>query len=219
MAGGGMYDHVEGGFFRYSTTRDFSVPHFEKMLEDLGGLLLACARAGSAFGNEDLSRVAIDVRRYLDAHLWQQQFGAYGGSQDADEVYYTRDAAGRAELSEPYVDPTIYTSWNAETARALLIAGPLLAPLGVDGSEWARKGLRVLETLWSKLLDDGLMCRYFDGTPHLRGRNRRTDLARTDRRSPLCCGSLVRCRRGRLPRPLTGRPGTRAAGKPRDSIQ
>ena len=53
MAGGGMYDHVEGGFFRYSTTRDFSVPHFEKMLEDLGGLLLACARSHAAFDDAD----------------------------------------------------------------------------------------------------------------------------------------------------------------------
>ncbi|MBV8424567.1 MAG: thioredoxin domain-containing protein, partial [Candidatus Eremiobacteraeota bacterium] len=39
MARGGMYDHVEGGFFRYSTTRDWSVPHFEKMAEDHAGLL------------------------------------------------------------------------------------------------------------------------------------------------------------------------------------
>ncbi|MGH7775876.1 MAG: DUF255 domain-containing protein, partial [Candidatus Dormibacterales bacterium] len=33
MAEGGTYDHVEGGFYRYSTTQDWSVPHFEKMLE------------------------------------------------------------------------------------------------------------------------------------------------------------------------------------------
>ena len=39
MARGGTYDHVEGGFFRYSTTRDWSVPHFEKMAEDHAGLL------------------------------------------------------------------------------------------------------------------------------------------------------------------------------------
>src|SRR5438552_3525568 len=39
MAGGGMYDRVHGGFYRYSTTRDFSVPHFEKSLEYLRGLL------------------------------------------------------------------------------------------------------------------------------------------------------------------------------------
>lgn len=169
MAGGGMYDHVEGGFFRYSTTRDFSVPHFEKMLEDLGGLLLACARAGAAFDQADLSDVAIDVRRYLDEHLWQPEFGAYGGSQDADEVYYSLDEAGRSGLVAPYVDPTIYTSWNAETARALLLSGPLLAPFGADAAEWRGRGLTVLESLWSTLLQDGLMCRYFDGSAHLRG--------------------------------------------------
>jgi uncharacterized protein len=169
MAGGGMYDHVEGGFYRYSTTRDFSVPHFEKMLEDLGGLMLACARAGAAFEVDDFSNVAIDVRRYLDGHLWQQQYQAYGGSQDADEVYYAQDSAGRASLKAPYVDPTIYTSWNAETARALLLSGPLLARLGADARDWARQGLQVLEMLWTRLLDNGLMCRYYDGSAHLRG--------------------------------------------------
>jgi uncharacterized protein YyaL (SSP411 family) len=169
MAGGGMYDHVEGGFYRYSTTRDFSVPHFEKMLEDLGGLMLACARAGASFEADDLSKVAIDVRRYLDGHLWQPKYVAYGGSQDADEVYYSRDFAGRAALTPPHVDTTIYASWNAETARALLLSGPLLARLSEDARDWAQRGLCVLETLWSRLLEDGLMCRFFDGAAHLRG--------------------------------------------------
>ncbi|MFQ6013676.1 MAG: DUF255 domain-containing protein, partial [Thermoplasmata archaeon] len=39
MAGGGMYDRVEGGFFRYSVTRDWSEPHYEKMLDVNVGLL------------------------------------------------------------------------------------------------------------------------------------------------------------------------------------
>ena len=46
MAGGGLYDHVAGGFFRYATQRDWSVPHYEKMLEDnarLAGLYLEAA--------------------------------------------------------------------------------------------------------------------------------------------------------------------------------
>jgi uncharacterized protein len=169
MAGGGMYDHVEGGFFRYSTTRDFSVPHFEKMLEDLGGLLLACARAGAAFAAADLGLVARDVKRYLDATLWQAERGAYGGSQDADEAYFHLDAAGRSERQAPYVDPTIYTSWNAETARSLLLAAPLLGSEAAEFEDWTARGLVILETLWSRLLRDGLMCRYFDGAPHVRG--------------------------------------------------
>jgi len=169
MASGGMYDRVHGGFYRYSTTRDFSVPHFEKMLEDLGGLLYACSRASAMFGDGELGRIAIEVRSYLDSRLWNGGLGGYGGSQDADEEYYRRDAAGRAASHEPYVDPTIYTSWNAETARALVASGPLLEPLGADAAEWTTRGIAVLESLWSKLLVDGLMCRYFDGAPHVRG--------------------------------------------------
>jgi uncharacterized protein YyaL (SSP411 family) len=170
MAGGGMYDHVEGGFFRYSTTRDFSVPHFEKMLEDLGALLPACARAAALFDDGVLKSVAFDVKRYMDEHLWNAAFGAYGGSQDADEEYYKLDAAQRQKRAQPYVDPLIYTSWNAQAAYGLLEAGPLLQHGdGAARSSWTERGLTVLETLWSRCAIDGLLCRYYDGRAHVRG--------------------------------------------------
>lgn len=169
MASGGMYDRVAGGFFRYSTTRDFGVPHFEKMLEDLAGLLLVCARSSAMFADPELGRIAREVRSYLDLHLWNGAFGAYGGSQDADEEYYALDAHERAGRPEPYVDPTVYASWNAEVARALIISGPLLTDAGADAREWTARGVAVLEMLWSKMLADGMMCRYFDGAPHVRG--------------------------------------------------
>ncbi len=139
MAGGGMYDHVDGGFFRYSTTRDFSVPHFEKMLEDLAGLMHACARAGAMFGDAALSAVALDVKRYLDAHLWNEEWGGYGGSQDADEEFYARDSQGRAALTQPYVDRTLYTAWNAQAAAGLLLGAGLLSA-DADTSAWSRSG-------------------------------------------------------------------------------
>jgi uncharacterized protein len=169
MASGGMYDHVEGGFFRYSTTRDFSVPHFEKMLEDLGGLLLACARASAMFGDAALRAVAVDVKRYLDATLWSARRHGYGGSQDADEEYYRLDERGRTDAKAPYVDPNVYTSWNAQAAHALIVGGPLLASAGVDAAGWVARGVEILDMLWSTLLVDGLMARYSDGEPHIRG--------------------------------------------------
>ncbi|HXW52022.1 MAG TPA: DUF255 domain-containing protein, partial [Candidatus Acidoferrales bacterium] len=169
MAEGGMYDHVEGGFFRYSTTPDFSVPHFEKMLEDLGGLLLACARASALFDHSGLRSVAVDVKRYMDEHLWNERFGGYGGSQDADEAYYALDASGREGMRPPFVDPTIYTSWNAQAAIALLTAAPLVEQASSEVSAWRHRGVVVLETLWNRLLSDGLMCRYYDGSAHVRG--------------------------------------------------
>jgi len=115
MAGGGTYDHVEGGFFRYSTTQDWSVPHFEKMLEDHGGLISALALAGEG-------EILDSATAYLDRVLRDPATGLYAGSQDADERYYTLDAAGRAGLEPPYIDRRVYSNWNSMLAVAYLEA-------------------------------------------------------------------------------------------------
>src|SRR6202162_1340105 len=115
MAGGGTYDHVEGGFFRYSTTQDWSVPHFEKMLEDHAGLVSAVALAG-------MDDVLDSTTRYLDTVLRDQKTGLYAGSQDADEHYYSLDADERGPANAPFVDRRVYTSWNAALAIAYLDA-------------------------------------------------------------------------------------------------
>jgi uncharacterized protein len=115
MAGGGTYDHVEGGFFRYSTTQDWSVPHFEKMLEDHAGLISALALAGEG-------EILDSATGYLDTVLRDPATGLYAGSQDADEAYYGLDAAGRAGLEPPYVDRRVYSNWNSMLAVAYLEA-------------------------------------------------------------------------------------------------
>ena len=115
MAGGGTYDHVEGGFFRYSTTQDWSVPHFEKMLEDHGGLISALALAAEG-------EILDSATAYLDRVLRDPATGLYAGSQDADERYYTLDAAGRAGLEPPYIDRRVYSNWNSMLAVAYLEA-------------------------------------------------------------------------------------------------
>src|SRR2546425_2358050 len=115
MTGGGTYDHVEGGFFRYSTTQDWSVPHFEKMLEDHAGLVGALAVAGM---RDELD----ETTGYLDRVLRDPATGLYAGSQDADENYYSLDAEGRARERAPYVDRRVYTSWNAALAISYLDA-------------------------------------------------------------------------------------------------
>jgi uncharacterized protein YyaL (SSP411 family) len=115
MAGGGTYDHVEGGFFRYSTTQDWSVPHFEKMLEDHAGLINALALAG-------LDGVLDSTTRYLDGVLRHPKTGLYAGSQDADEHYYSLGAGDRDPQRAPYVDRRVYTAWNAALGLAYLDA-------------------------------------------------------------------------------------------------
>jgi len=134
MAGGGMYDHVEGGFFRYSTTRQWEIPHYEKMLEDNAELLAIYAEAHRSFPSAGYDRVVRDVIRWMDATLWQPDKTLWAGSQDADEHYYTLDSADeRAKHDAPFVDRTAYTGWNALAASAYWAA-------------WSALGDEVFET-------------------------------------------------------------------------
>ena len=122
MAGGGMYDHIEGGFFRYSTTRDWSVPHFEKMLEDNAQLLSVYAEAHRSFPQAGYDRIVRDVIRWMDTVLWRDDAEMFAGSQDADEHYYTLQSQDRAKHGAPFVDTRLYTGWNSLAASAYFAA-------------------------------------------------------------------------------------------------
>ena len=130
MAGGGMYDPLEGGFFRYSTTRAWGIPHFEKMLEDNAELLWIYSEAHRTFPAAGYDRIARDVIRWMDTVLWRDDVQAFSGSQDADEHYYTLDAAGRAAHGAPFVDQRLYTGWNALAASAYIAAANALGDAG-----------------------------------------------------------------------------------------
>ena len=58
MAAGGMYDHVGGGFARYSVDREWLVPHFEKMLYDQALLVRVYSHAAVALGTDRWRQVA-----------------------------------------------------------------------------------------------------------------------------------------------------------------
>jgi len=126
MAASGMHDKIEGGFFRYATTREWEVPHYEKMLEDNAELLAVYAEAHRTFPQAGYDRVVRDVVRWMDTVLWRDDVKAFAGSQDADEVYYELDAAAREKHGAPFVDKTIYTGWNALAASAYVAAAAAL---------------------------------------------------------------------------------------------
>jgi len=166
MSSHGMYDAVEGGFFRYATQRDWNVPHYEKMLEDNAELLAIYADAHRAFSDAGLDRVVLHVVRWMDAVLFQPETGLWSGSQDADEHYYALDAAGRARHDAPFVDRTLYTSWNALAAAAYVRAGDAL------GDDALRdRGVRAARAIDRRLRDaTGALCRFDDGSgPKLPG--------------------------------------------------
>ena len=69
MARGGIYDHVGGGFHRYSTDTRWLVPHFEKMLYDNALLAVAYLEGYQATGREDFARVAREILRYVERDM------------------------------------------------------------------------------------------------------------------------------------------------------
>lgn len=122
MSGGGMYDRYAGGFFRYSTTRDWSVPHFEKMLEDNAKLTQVYVVAAQALGMPEFGDTAGQAQGWALSDLRDPQTGAFAGSQDADaeEAYYGEPLEVRASLPTPYIDRTVYANWNALMVSALV---------------------------------------------------------------------------------------------------
>ena len=93
MYAGGIYDHVGGGFHRYSTDKEWLVPHFEKMLYDNALLSLLYVHTFQATGNQFYREVALDIYRYVEREMTSND-GLFYSSQDADSegeegIYYT----------------------------------------------------------------------------------------------------------------------------------
>ena len=83
MAAGGMYDHIGGGFARYSTDERWLVPHFEKMLYDNALLARTYIEASQATSNPEYRRVATETLDYILREMTSPEGGFYSAT-DAD---------------------------------------------------------------------------------------------------------------------------------------
>ncbi len=83
MASGGMYDHIGGGFARYSVDREWLVPHFEKMLYDQALLVRAYAHAAVALTEPRWRQVVAETIEYVLRDLRQPGAG-FSSAEDAD---------------------------------------------------------------------------------------------------------------------------------------
>ena len=83
MAEGGIFDHVGGGFHRYSTDEKWLVPHFEKMLYDQAMLLWMYSRAFEVHGNPLYEATARETAAYVKEMLESENGGFFSG-EDAD---------------------------------------------------------------------------------------------------------------------------------------
>ncbi len=117
----------DGGFFRYATRRDWTVPHYERMLTDNAQLMEVARSAGAP---EIVRGIADFLLRVL-----RRPEGGFGAAQDSESWidgardeggYYRRPLDGRAGLDAPAVDGKVITGWNGLAITALARAGAAL---------------------------------------------------------------------------------------------
>jgi uncharacterized protein YyaL (SSP411 family) len=134
MGTSGLRDAVEGGFFRYATMRDWTVPHFERMLTDNALLLQCYARAGHV----DIASGIVSFLREVMAVT-----GGLASAQHSESVidgvvvegdYYQLDATARASVDPPEKDRKVITGWMGLALSGLAHA----ERAGVEGAvAWA----------------------------------------------------------------------------------
>jgi hypothetical protein len=105
MARGGVYDHLGGGFHRYSVDGLWTVPHFEKMLYDNTELLRNYIHGFQSLVRADFLEIAREIVGWLDSTMSDRDRGGFFASQDAD-----------IDLD----DDGDYFTWTLKEARAAL---------------------------------------------------------------------------------------------------
>ncbi len=136
MAEGGIYDQLGGGFCRYSVDREWTIPHFEKMLYDNGQLLALVTDAWLVTGKPLFERVAEETVAWIQREM-----------QSPDGVYYSSlDADSEHEEGKFYV-------WTPDEVRAVLapeeyaVLAPhygLDRPANFEGERWHLRVTRPL---------------------------------------------------------------------------
>ncbi len=119
-----LRDPIEGGYFRYAVRRDWSEPHYERMLSDNAQLLDLALAFGDEGGADAVARFLLTVLRLPD--------GGFASAQDSESLvdgvrseggYYRLDAAARAAQPSPALDAKVLAGLNGLAIRALADAG------------------------------------------------------------------------------------------------
>ncbi|NNJ88816.1 MAG: thioredoxin domain-containing protein [Eudoraea sp.] len=118
---GGIYDHIGGGFFRYSTDPSWKVPHFEKMLYDNAQLLSLYSKAYTIYKDPEYKRIVLETIDFLDREMKNPEGGYYAAidadSEGEEGAYYIwNENELRSNLGDQYELFASYYSINKASA-------------------------------------------------------------------------------------------------------
>ncbi|MBI3812818.1 MAG: thioredoxin domain-containing protein [Nitrospirae bacterium] len=167
MRESGLYDRIDGGFFRYSIRGDWDNPHYEKLLEVNARMLSLYLDAYRLTGQLLYRSTAQGVIDYLYTTLAAEGVCWFYGSQSADEDYYTQSEEERLGAEPPALDRTFYIDYNAMTASALLTAHSVLGDL-----KYLDAAMKLIGYLWQhgRRPAQGMFhCQDHNGDPLLAG--------------------------------------------------
>ena len=115
-----LFDPVEGGFHRYGTQRDWTPPHYEKMLYDNAKLLKAYAHLQKITPNDELlNEVVQKTDEYIKINWYDETDGGFYGNTDVhgEDHYYGKNPR---PAEKPRVEITKYSDWNTEAILTYL---------------------------------------------------------------------------------------------------
>jgi hypothetical protein len=122
----GLWDPVEGGFFRYCEQRDWSEPHVEKVLTANAQLLELFLSASRLLERSDYASRAADIVRFVSGTFADPDGGFYA-SQRADPAYVALSSReARRGHARPPIDRTIFTAATAAMASAYVLGASVL---------------------------------------------------------------------------------------------
>ncbi|ELZ96852.1 hypothetical protein C440_03723 [Haloferax mucosum ATCC BAA-1512] len=154
----GLFDPVEGGFFRYADDPAWSKPNREKTLESNAALLRAFANGYRYTGEDAYRDPAVETARFLVESLWTGT--GFGGSMGpaAGTDYYLLGEDGRENAPGPRTDLTVYAGGNALAVDSLLVLSGL-----TDNEEAREYATRTLDRIGEDLVDGGVVTHFNTG--------------------------------------------------------
>ncbi len=132
MAAGGIYDHLAGGFARYSTDARWLVPHFEKMLTDQALLVRAYLHAWQVTGSPTYLQVVQETIDFVTGSLSTDD-GGFCASLDADAA---GEEGGHATWKPAEVRAALDAAYEAADEQTGTGREPDVAAIAATLCEW-----------------------------------------------------------------------------------